>query len=323
MASFRKLPSGNTRAEVSRQGKRVSKVFPTKQAAKEWAARQEFLILDAVDKPVDHGTFGQAMDRYAREVSPTKRGEWWEVLKLGNFCKDPIAETNMAKLTPEMFAKWRDKRSTQVKPATVAREMQLMSAVLTCARREWGMIAVNPMSDVRRPKKPESRDRLPTADELLRLSHAAGDDLTTATARAFHAFKFALETAMRSGEIVALTRDHIDLKRRVAKLTHTKNGRSREVPLSSEAVRLIEALPQDLDPVFGLDNRMIDVLWRKVRDKAQADGLNFHDSRHAAITRLSTKLDVLALARMVGHSDLRMLQVYYNESAENLAKRLD
>lgn len=322
MASFRKLPTGKVRAEVFRQGKRASKTFPTKQAAKEWAARQEFLILDEAEKPVDYGSFGQAMDRYAKEVSPTKRGEWWEVLKIKNFCTDSIAALNMRDLTPEVFAKWRDKRSMQVAPATVSREMQLMSAVLTCARREWGMIAANPMSDVRRPKKPEPRDRLPTADEMLRLTHAAGDDLTTATARAFHAFRFALETAMRSGEIVALTHDRVDLKRRVAKLTLTKNGRSREVPLSSEAVRLIEALPK-LDPVFGLDNQSIDVLWRKVRDKAVATGLNFHDSRHAAITRLSTKLDVLALARMVGHSDLRMLQVYYNESAENLAKRLD
>lgn len=51
--------------------------------------------------------------------------------------------------------------------------------------------------------------------------------------------------------------------------------------------------------------------------------LHFHDSRHEAITRLAKKLDVLALARAVWHRDLRMLQIYYNESATDLAKRLD
>lgn len=157
---------------------------------------------------------------------------------------------------------------------------------------------------------------------MERLAHAAGDDLSAATARAYHAFLFAMETAMRAGEIVGLTWDRVDKERRVARLTHTKNGRAREVPLSSEAIRLLEALPE-MDPVFGLTNRQIDVLWRKVRDKAQATGLNFHDSRHAAITRLSQKLDVLALARMVGHTDLRQLNTYYNETAEELAKRLD
>ncbi len=48
-----------------------------------------------------------------------------------------------------------------------------------------------------------------------------------------------------------------------------------------------------------------------------------HDTRHEGITRLSRRLPILALARAVGHRDLRMLQIYYNESGENLAKMLD
>lgn len=35
-----------------------------------------------------------------------------------------------------------------------------------------------------------------------------------------------------------------------------------------------------------------------------------------------TKLDVLSLARMVGHKDLRQLQIYFNLSAEDMAKKL-
>jgi integrase len=56
--------------------------------------------------------------------------------------------------------------------------------------------------------------------------------------------------------------------------------------------------------------------------KAAIDDLHFHDFRHEAITRLSKRLHVLALARAVGHRDLRMLQVYYNESASDLAEKL-
>jgi len=322
MASIRKIPSGKWRAEVARKGVRKSSVFPSKQAAKEWAARQEYLILDAADKPPDHGTFGDTLRRYAAEVSVKKRGERWETVRINMICRDKIAAISVTALTPADFADWRDRRLKEVAPASVAREMQLMSSVLSTARREWGMIAVNPMTDVRKPKKPPGRDRLPTDDELARLAHAAGDDLSNATARAHHAFLFALETGMRAGEIVGLTPDRIDLGRRVARLVHTKNGRARDVPLSSEAVRLLQALPES-SPVFGLESRQLDVLWRKLRDRATADGLTFHDSRHAAITRLAKKLDVLALARMVGHSDLRMLMIYYNESAEELAKRLD
>ncbi len=87
-------------------------------------------------------------------------------------------------------------------------------------------------------------------------------------------------------------------------------------------MQLLQDLPR-LDPVFGLHSRQLDALFRKLRDRAGVEGLTFHDSRHAAITALAKRLEVLELARMVGHTDLKMLMVYYNESAENLAKRLD
>lgn len=62
---------------------------------------------------------------------------------------------------------------------------------------------------------------------------------------------------------------------------------------------------------------------RQARDRAGLADLHFHDSRATAITRLAKRLDVLELARMVGHRDLRMLQVYYRETAEELAAKLE
>lgn len=67
----------------------------------------------------------------------------------------------------------------------------------------------------------------------------------------------------------------------------------------------------------------LDALFRKVRDKAGIENLHFHDTRHEAITRLSKKLDVLALARMIGHRDIKELMTYYNESASDISKKLD
>lgn len=76
------------------------------------------------------------------------------------------------------------------------------------------------------------------------------------------------------------------------------------------------------DSVLGMDTSQVDALFRKVRDRAGIVDLHFHDSRHAAITRLAEKLDILELARMVGHKDLRMLMVYYNKSASDVALKL-
>jgi integrase len=320
MASIRKIKTGY-RAEVARKGVRKSQVFPSRQAAKDWAAREENKILNG-DKIAAKMELGKVFDRYAREVSPSKKGARWEIIRLEKFQRDPISQTPLEDLTPDLFGKWRNDRLREVAPASVIREMQLMSSVLNVARREWGLIGTNPLSDVRKPPKPPPRDRLPTQDEIKRMRHSAGEDLKYTTARAFHAFLFALETAMRAGEIAGLEWDRIDLKKRVARLVHTKNGRARDVPLSYEAVRLLEMLPRQ-NPVFGLNSRQLDSLFRKLRDKAGVKGLTFHDSRHAAVTQLSKKLDVLALAKMVGHSDIRQLMTYYDESAEDLARRLD
>lgn len=320
MASFRKMPGNRWRAEVARQGVRKSKVFDSKQAAREWAAREEYLILNAA--PIaSKALFRDVLDRYAREVSPRKRGERWEVLRLGRLQKDQIAALPMADLKAEHFADWRDRRLREVAPGSVNREMVLLSAVLGVARKEWGLLQVNPMRDVRKPAKPPPRDRIVTDAELERLAMCAGPDLTKSTARAFHAFLFAIETGMRAGEIIGLTWDRIDLENRTAHLPLTKNGTARSVPLSSEAVRLLQSLP-DASPVFGLRSDNLDVLWRRIRDQALVSDLTFHDSRHTAITRLARKLDVLDLARMVGHKNLSQLLGYYNASAADIAKRL-
>lgn len=309
------------RALVNRGGKRLSKVFPAKRDAQDWAARQEYLIQNG-DKVADALSFGEVMDRYAREVSPGKRGARWEILRLGMIGRDLLARLRLGDMEARDFADYRDRRLAKVTPGTVRREMVLLSGVLTVARKEWGLITANPLEDVRKPASPAARQRLVTPDELARLALSAGDDLTTATGRALHAFRFGCETAMRAGEIVGLTWARVDLGAAVARLERTKNGTARDVPLSSEAIRLLEALPR-ADPVFGLRSAQLDALWRKIRDRAAVTDLHFHDSRGIAATMLARKLDVLDLARMTGHRDLNLLlRVYYRESASEIAKRL-
>ena len=128
---------------------------------------------------------------------------------------------------------------------------------------------------------------------------------------------------MRAGEIVSLQHEDVDTEKRVAHLRMTKNGTSRNVPLSTRAIELINFLPKDEETVFCINSNSFDALFRKYRDKAGIPGLHFHDTRHEAITRLAKKLNVLDLARMVGHKKLNQLMTYYNESAEELAKKLD
>jgi len=242
----------------------------------------------------------------------------------------PLGEMRLADITSDILGRWRDQRLTvdKVKGSSVNRDLNLLSHVFSSATKEWKWIAKSPTTDVRRPADPPPRDRLYSDDEIERICFALGFDqaetnlASTGYQRVAVAFLFAIETAMRAGEICGLVAS--DILGRTATLRQTKNGTKRGVALSSlaaELLRLLPRVPED-EPLFGMTAGSLDALFRKAKKRAMIEDGTFHDTRHLAITRLARKLNVLDLARMVGHRDLRQLQIYYNESAETIASRL-
>lgn len=329
MASYRKAAKG-WRVEIYVKGARESGVFPTKAAAQAWAAKRETELRAYTGGRVIPGkTVKDAFDRYEIEVSRTKRGHRWEALRMSAIAEFQIGtvrfgDIKLTELTADNIGTWRDERIKVVAGSTVNRDLNLLSHVLSTARREWAWIGESPTKDVRRPKDSPPRDRRILQEEIDRICLACGfaeaEPVQTKNQAVAVAFLFAVETAMRAGEICAMM--PADVKGAVAHLPRTKNGTKRDVPLSKRAVALLKLLPANDGPVFNLDADSLSTLFRKARLRCLITDMTFHDSRHEAITRLARKLNVLELARMVGHRDLRMLQVYYNESADAIAGRL-
>jgi len=271
---------------------------------------------------------GDLLQRYADEVSVGKRGERWERLRIGLICRDEVARVPLSQLSATDIAGWRDRRLGAISGSSVCRELNLLSHACSVAVREWRWLRENPCSGVRRPQAAPPRERRIHQVELDRLLVALGYDRDeppeSPGARVGAALAFAVETAMRAGEICGLTWDRIDMDSRTARLDRTKNGSARTVPLSTEAARILRQVmdcSQD-DPVFGLTTERLSAIFRKARMRAGLDDIHFHDSRAEALTRLSQRVDVLTLARISGHRDLRQLQVYYRETPEEIAKRL-
>jgi integrase len=351
MASYKK--DGSVwRVQVYVKGNRDSATFTTKRQAEEWALKREAELKQQVSTGIVQGkTVRDAFNKYEKEVSRTKRGARFEAMRLNVLADVVIQEPpkkfgdlKISELNASHIAQLRDARLLMavggrpmageamsadklVKTSTVNRELNIVSNVFTIARKEWKWIAVSPTKDVRRPKNPAPRDRRPTDDEISRLCLALGfheDVAIQKKQRVAVAFLFAIETAMRAGEICALKPEWIE--GRVAHLPgeYTKNRIKRDVPLSTRALELLGYLPKPEvgGTVFGLTSSSLDALFRRAKEQCEISDLTFHDSRHEAITRLAKKLGVLDLARMVGHTDLRMLQVYYNETAEEIAAKL-
>lgn len=332
MASFRKR-SGGWRAEIAKLGIRDSQTFDTKAAAVAWATSREAEIIaqNGKSRTTVSMTLSEALKRYKRDVSPAKSGERWEVLRLDKFDRELewVGEL-MSSITSEQIARWRDSRLTKVQSSTVRREMTLLSSVFEIARTEWRACLVNPVRDAKRPSNMPHRERRVAASEtnalLNRLGYVEGQPPQTLLQELAYTFLIALETAMRQGEILGLTAQWVNLPERYVRLPKTKNGTSRNVPLSKRAVELLTPLYKGTDSsdrLFRLESGSADTMFRRVRDELGINGLTFHDTRHEAITRLARKVDVLDLARITGHKDLKSLMVYYNATATELANRLD
>ncbi len=326
MATYRKR--GNSwRAEVNCAGVRKSKTFPTKTQAKSWATETEY-NLNQESEGVSHTlTLGDVFDRYAEKVASVKDGGEWEIKRLNAYKRSPLSRIKLIDLKREHLEDWIDMRLKSVKSSSVNRDLNLISHCLTMARR-WRLMTHKPFDDLKRPKDPPHRNRLISGDELeavlISANFREGDPVVQQQQRVAVAFLFAIETAMRAGEICKLMPEHADLANRVAHLPKTKNGSSRDVPLSSRAVELLGMLePWPDGAIFNMSSSQLSALFRKVVGRTGIENLTFHDTRHEAITRLAKKLDVLDLARMVGHRDIKQLLTYYNKSAKDMAQQLD
>lgn len=96
----------------------------------------------------------------------------------------------------------------------------------------------------------------------------------------------------------------------------TKAGQVQQVPVTRRAAR---RLPQS----FTVGPNEASTLFSKLCRELLITGLTFHDARATALTLLARRVDVMTLARISRHKDLRiLLNTYYRESAEDIAARL-
>ena len=306
-------------AEVCINGKRKGKTHDTRKAAREWIQDAE---RGAIGLDAGRGTLAHLVERYIREVSRDHKGAHQEKYRLRRIVRE-LPDVPISRLTASDFSAWKSDKLNQISPATVRRYMTALNSVLQTALVEWQVIDRNPMAGVKKPPSSRPRSRVPSEDEipaiLEALGYVDGEPVRTQQQRIAVSFLVALETAMRAGEILSLSRETIDYRRQVATLIETKNGDRREVPLSSKAIALLRRVDPEYFPISSAVHSQ---LFRRAVRNAGLEDLRFHDSRAAGLMRLSRKVDVLDLARIVGQRDPRTLMIYYRETAEDIAKKL-
>jgi integrase len=335
MATPKKTAQGSWRVQVEVKGERDSETFATRREAQAWADKRSVELRTAKpDEPAGRGqgkTLRDALRKFSDEVSPKRRGERPEIVRLAAFEKPEHSlpmDRLIAKFSADDVKAWRDLRLKRCSRGTVLRDLTLLSAVMEQARLEWKWIAVNPVRDVKKPSRPEHRKRIIHPGEIRGILRALGytprGPVRTVSQAVAVAFLVALATGMRAGELCGLRWE--DMRETFGTAHNVKAielGVSRDVPLSPVARKLI-ARCKDWDDalVFGVGAPTLDALFRRARVRAGLEGFTFHDSRHTAATRLAGQLHILDLCKMFGWKNTSQALTYYNPEARDIASRL-
>ncbi|ACT11898.1 tyrosine-type recombinase/integrase [Pectobacterium brasiliense] len=275
----------------------------------------------------------KALDKYFSTVSRHKRGQLQEFYRINVIKRSRLANRNMDEISSIDIAEYRDNRLSEfnartqkpISANTVRLELALLSALYNLAKVEWGTCSINPVENVRKPTVSSGRTRRLTTQEERQLTRYFKDKNPELLA----IFQIALETGMRQGEILSLRWEYTDLRLGVAHLPLTKNGTSRDVPLSSKARQILYGLGErphhENGYIFSYTSSGFKSAWRVALKALAIDDLHFHDLRHEAISRffeLGT-LNVMEVAAISGHKSMNMLKRYTHLRAAHLVNKLD
>lgn len=321
MASITKR-SNSWQVQIRKQGyKTISKSFSKKAEADVWARITESEIDRGVfidRSEAEKTTLAEILTRYLAEVSILKLGFKPEQSRIKGLLNHPISSKFLAALKSSDFAAYRETRLAVVCGTTVNKELNLLSKVIDTARRDWSINMDNPVRLIRRPKNNRPRDRRLNDGELELILD------TTKSSTLSNIVLFALETAMRRGEIAKAKWEHLDSPQRVLLIPETKTGVPRSIPLSNKAMLVIESIPRRSNGyIFNLRPDSISQAFERSCNRAGILDLHFHDLRHEATTRLFEKgLNPMQVSVITGHKTFEMLKRYTHLKAQDLVPLL-
>jgi integrase len=334
MATIRKR-NGKFQVQIRRHNQLLaSKTFHALRDAQRWARQTELEAdkgeLDIRSTDLQNITLAELARTYRDKITPRKKSAKAERYVLQAFLRHPICNLRLKQLTRANFARYRDERLLHISEAGLARELNTIRHILNVARTEWGIpIKENPVEGLRLKARDNRRERRLRDGEQEKLLEAAR---TRQSPYIEWVVIFAIETAMRRGEILGLHWDQVDLKRRSVTILESKNGYSRTIPLTPTAVALLHDIWREVSPwvsnqksakVFPITANALRMAWERMLKPTDIEDLHFHDLRHEAISRFfEIGLTVPEVASISGHRDMKMLMRYAHADTTRLAKKL-
>jgi integrase len=313
MTSIRKR-KGKYQVQIRIQRKNLTKTFSNLKDARKWGSHYENKVnlgneLEVLDKKL---TLADLINRYLKEITPTKKGWHMETIRLKRLLRQPISKTPVYLLKTKDFVEYKDER---IKDGKIAcrYDLTLLHHLYNVTIKQWGyLINSNPISNVPKPRPNPSRERRLSDNELKYILNEKFKN-----PHMQNIINLAIETGMRRGEILSIRNQN--LMENYIWLPDSKNGSPRRIPLTIKAKAILErsTLPYSITP------NALRLAWNRMLKRSGIKDLHFHDLRHEAISRFFEKgLSIPEVSLISGHKDVRQLMKYTHLKVENLIKKI-
>lgn len=319
---IKRLPDGRYRLDfypAGATGPRVVRVRATKQELKLLQAKYELDYQTAPDKfSVDRRRLSDVVNLWYKLHGATLRDARYRLSRTLAVC-DALGDPTVDRFSAADFSRYREKRLQEVSVATVNHETRYLRAVFAELIRLDQFHGKNPLSNIRTFAERERELSFLTAGQipvLLAECDKSTNNHCGAVAR------LCLATGARWSEANNLAPANL-LDDRVI-YSDTKNGRIRVVPIKP-------ALAADLRAVaYPVGLRLFSSCKGAFRKAVERSGIELPDGQLTHVLRhtfashfLINGGDILALQRILGHSDLKVTMRYAHLAPDYMAKVRD
>jgi integrase len=263
------------------------------------------------------------------EWSKLNKRSWTRDSQMAKQLCRRLGEKRLNSITSWDVEQYKSARVKEVSASTVNREVTCLKGMFNRAVG-WGMTDKNPVMGVGRLEEPKPRQQFFSHEQARRLLDACQPHLRPLV-------EVALHTGMRLGELLALEVADVDLKTKQIRVRDSKSGKQRYVDISKAilpTMRLLKRRRRGGDPVFrskyGKRWERIDESWQRALKAAGLETLGegsgeektvFHHTRHTAASWwIMAGVDLLTVARLLGHTTTKMVEERYGHLSREHTK---
>jgi integrase len=289
-----------------------------KRDAEQLLALRKSDVIRGIHKCPVRITLGQFGERYMVHAKVNKRSWLRDEQMLENLKKFLGTDKQLTEITPVEIEGYKLNRRAVVSGSTVNRELALLKRMFNLAINWDLFLNLNPVRRVKFFREFNIRSRVLNAEEEGKL-------LLNAAPFMQDLIRFALNTGLRTGEIFSLQWPAVDWEKSILNVFAPKTGKTRTVPINSDARKVLEswALGRKNDFVFynhGTGKPFVDLKtgFALACEKSGIEEVTWHTLRHTFASRLLDRgVEIVTIKELLGHSTVTVTMRYTHTNLDS------